>query len=197
MASSIDDLKIEFCVLQDSHADFLHTIFAKHPAITITKASITSATYPVLITAGNSFGEMGGGVDGIIRQHLSPGIDTAVKAHIAREYYGELPIGSSLIIPTTHSLHTRLIYAPTMRISDNVSHTINAYLAFRSALITALQNGATAVSTPLFCTGVGNMHYKTAIKQMYIAYTSILNAAAFITGDWSTYIAHHELLINA
>ena len=121
------------------------------------------------------------------------GLEKAVKAHINKLYMGELPVGSSIIVPTQHPFHHLLIYSPTMRVAEDVSDSLNAYLAFRSALLVMKNNRIEAASTPLFCTGAGSMDVAKACKQMKEAYISVTQGN-LIGGDWKVYHSHHRLL---
>jgi hypothetical protein len=64
-------MKIEFCIKDRSTYEIARSIFQDIPDINIILNTITNGTYNVLISAGNSFAEMNGGVDGIINTHLS------------------------------------------------------------------------------------------------------------------------------
>lgn len=70
---------------------------------------------------------------------------------------------------------TTLIYAATMRIPEEVSNTLNAYTAFRSALVEAAKQGVYGVASPLMCTGAGEMPVERACLQMKAAYESVLS----------------------
>ena len=65
-----------------------------------------------------------------------------------------------------------MIAAPTMRVPEDVSKTLNAYLAMRAALVAALQHNAQkeqtmrVVAVPGLCTGVGRMSCGAASQQM-------------------------------
>lgn len=89
----------------------------------------------VLVSAGNSFGVMGGGLDLVIAQHF-PGVEEFIQRQIREEYYGELPIGSCGITPLTKEYFpfTYLIYTPTMRIPQKLRNGENVYIATRAAL---------------------------------------------------------------
>jgi len=172
-------MNIEICVTDKNVYDITKSIFANTPNIKITLNSITNASYPILISAGNSFAEMNGGVDGIINTHLSSFtpdryIQKDVKEIINKQFAGELPVGQSIIIPTYHPKHKFLIYSPTMRVAENVENTINSYLAFRSALILMENNKINYASTPLFCSGAGGMIIKQTCYQMLEAYNSVI-----------------------
>lgn len=194
----IFNIKIEICIPTKETYDIANNIFRDVENIYIVLTSITHASHTAIISPGNSFAEMNGGVDGIINTLLSSYtpftyIQNDVKMLINNKYCGELPIGHSVILYTLHPKHNILIYTPTMRVAEDVSTTLNAYIAFRSALLLLQQYAIDSASTTLFCTGAGNMDVKTACLQMKEAYLSILNKS-LINGDWQIYHTHHQLL---
>jgi O-acetyl-ADP-ribose deacetylase (regulator of RNase III) len=199
MDSTIN-LNIEFCVPNREAFEIARAIFADIPTIKVSNTSITAAQYSTIISAGNSFGEMNGGIDGIINTLLSaytPSryIQEDVKSVINNKYIGELPVGTSILVKTNHPRYTSLIYTPTMRVAENVSTTLNAYLAFRSSLLLMMHAQIKYASVPLFCTGAGAMSIIKSCNQMKEAYTSITKKI-LINGDWNIYHSHHRKLLN-
>jgi O-acetyl-ADP-ribose deacetylase (regulator of RNase III) len=191
-------MKIEFCIRDRPSYEIAKSIFQDIPDITVTHNTITNGMYDTLISAGNSFAEMNGGVDGIINTHLSgytPNsyIQFKVKEYINTYFMGELPVGRSILIKANHPRHHKLIYSPTMRIAEDVSNTINAYLAFRSTLILMKDNNITGASCPLFCTGAGCMSLVQACNQMKEAYKSVIKGD-LIGKDWQYYHQNHRFL---
>jgi O-acetyl-ADP-ribose deacetylase (regulator of RNase III) len=189
---------IEICIPDRTQYNIAKQLFEDIPEINVANKSITQATYPTIISAGNSFGEMNGGVDKIINLHLSSYtpdkyISDIVKQLIANYYIGELPVGQSIILRAAHPTHKYLVYTPTMRVAEDVSGTLNAYLAFRGSLLCLKNNKITSASTPLFCTGAGCMDIKRACLQMKEAYLSVANGN-LLQGDWMLYHVHHRHL---
>jgi O-acetyl-ADP-ribose deacetylase (regulator of RNase III) len=194
---------IEICVYSPGDGGALYNIVKSYflglKGFTVNNGSIVNASYDTIIAAGNSFAEMNGGVDGIINTHLSTYtpeeyVQSRVKRVIEQEFIGELPVGTSVLISTSHPFHRRLIYAPTMRVAENVSTSLNAYLAFRGALVTMMRNGITKASTSLFCTGAGGMDVHRACAQMREAYLTVVNKS-LIGGDWRLFHQHHRKLL--
>jgi O-acetyl-ADP-ribose deacetylase (regulator of RNase III) len=96
-------------------------------------------------------------------------------------YHGELPVGCAEIVETGESRWKYLIAAPTMRVPEPVSSTINAYLAFRAALVAAENfnkgQGRRAIDSLVCCglaTGVGGMSASRCASQMRIAYREMI-----------------------
>lgn len=65
----------------------------------------------VVVTSGNSFGLMDGGVDLAVAQTW-PGIEERIQTRIAQLYGPEMPIGTALRAKVANS--PNVIYAPTM-----------------------------------------------------------------------------------
>jgi O-acetyl-ADP-ribose deacetylase (regulator of RNase III) len=193
-------MKIEFCIKEKEAYEIAKAIFQDIPDISVTQTSITNGIYNVLISAGNSFAEMNGGVDGIINTHLSgytPNayIQSKVKDAINIYYMGELPVGCSILVPANHPNHHHLIYTPTMRVAEDVSNTINAYLAFRGTLLLMKKHAIMAASCPLFCTGAGCMSISQACNQMKEAYLSVIDGN-LLGKDWPYYHRNHRYLYS-
>jgi O-acetyl-ADP-ribose deacetylase (regulator of RNase III) len=199
---------VELCVPNASNYDIANTIFGDHPGFIVKNTGIVEAEARVIVSPGNSFGEMNGGVDGTINTHLSAystyhRMDWYVQSSINERFAGELPVGSHVIISVIdHPKREWLIYTPTMRVAEEVSTGINAYLAFRSALLGAIdmnkidksdKKDFELIACPLFCTGAGSMNIHTACKQMREAYDSI-KYGSLIKKDWQVYHTHHRML---
>jgi O-acetyl-ADP-ribose deacetylase (regulator of RNase III) len=191
-------LAIEFCIPDRATYLAVQPIFADVPGLTVSHTSIVNGAHAALISAGNSFAEMNGGVDGIVATHLSAYtpdryIQADVKSRIAAEFAGELPVGHAVVVSTQHPRHRHLIYAPTMRVPADVGDTLNAYLAFRGALVAMQQAGIRAASAPLFCTSAGCMSVERAARQMRAAFESVVSNN-LVGGDWPFYHENDRVL---
>lgn len=135
------------------------------------------------ISPANSYGWMDGGIDDIysIMFPGPPEIGKVVQNFIKKHtiYYNKpdclpnyekrpvLPIGSSIIVPTSEE-KTYLVSAPTMVVSSNVSKSSNAYYATLASLkvIEKSKEKISVIYIPGMCTGCGCMPLSKAIKQM-------------------------------
>jgi O-acetyl-ADP-ribose deacetylase (regulator of RNase III) len=124
---------------------------------------------------------MDGGIDQHIDQFYQGQAQRAVLARIAERFYGELPVGVATIIEMTSRRFPLLIVAPTMRVpGDDLSGTINAYLAMRAALAAVLDHNLGdnrrigSVAVPGLGTGVGGMAPEESAVQMRAAYDMIV-----------------------
>src|SRR5262245_60142676 len=81
------------------------------------------ATYDCLVSAANSFGLMDGGVDGAIIRYFGFDLMDRVQERIVRDWLGEQPVGSSMLVETGHPDHPWLAHTPTMRIPTDIRGT--------------------------------------------------------------------------
>ena len=135
-------------------------------------------TYDCMVSPANSFGLMDGGVDLAISQYFGWELMNQVQSRIQREFMGEQPVGTALIVPTGHPDHPWLAHAPTMRVPMDIRGTDHVYMAFRAVLVSVLTANSTgaqieSVLCPGLGTGYGKMNYDEAARQMRAAYDSI------------------------
>jgi O-acetyl-ADP-ribose deacetylase (regulator of RNase III) len=163
--------------------------FAGVPSVTVscgdifsTKSGVLRARAPIdikadaIVSPANSFGFMDGGIDAVYTHQFGGGLQQRLQARIAADHGGELLVGSAVIIPTMHAAIPWCISAPTMRVPRDVSGTVNAYLAFRAALLAVLAHNASGqppiklVLCPGLGTAVGQMPVDRCARQMRIAW---------------------------
>ena len=85
--------------------------------------------FDCVVSAGNSFGLMDGGIDLALVQFFGPPLEIAVQKMIGRDYLGEQPVGTCAIVPTGNTRHPFVAHAPTMRVPMTISRTDHVYLA--------------------------------------------------------------------
>lgn len=130
--------------------------------------------YPVLISAGNSFGVIDGGSDKVYLDKFGACLQDDLRNVIATDFFGEVPVGCTAVVAIDET--QTLICAPTMRVPQFIRDTSNAYLAFRAALLTYLKNEFTGnILCPGFGTGVGKMDPEIAAHQLRQAYNKALH----------------------
>ncbi len=165
-------------LLFDRNADMVRhwtACFAEFPEVTVQQCRdvgdlVDQAS--VIVSPANSLGIMAGGIDARYIQLFGPGLEQRVRRTIAQEHFGELHVGKAILVPINKK--QKLLCAPTMRVSSDVSHTLNAYLAFRAMLQCCLDNKVKGtVLCPGFCTAVGRMPERRAARQMALAYASM------------------------
>jgi O-acetyl-ADP-ribose deacetylase (regulator of RNase III) len=166
-------LQLTLCDLRKDCIAAIDKRFAGVDCVVARMTDITKLRCDAWATAGNSFGDMGGGVDRAIDGFFSGLAQAAVQEAIRRDFFNELPVGSAVVVRPSPNKPI-LIYAPTMRVPGSVGTTINAYLAMRAILIAATKEGVRTLACPTLGTGVGGLTPDDAADQMFQAYRMII-----------------------
>jgi O-acetyl-ADP-ribose deacetylase (regulator of RNase III) len=155
--------------------------FANEPSVTISCGSIFDEAADAIVSPANSFGYMDGGIDLVYSHYFGWELEESLKTLLADHYFGELPVGQAVVLPTNNERIPYLVSAPTMRVPSTISKTANVYLAFRAALIAVhLQNARSQVPiesilVPGLGTGIGEVAPRCAAHQMKLAYKAIIH----------------------
>lgn len=166
-------------ILRDINPDMAaawRTAFEAHADVRIGCGDIFEETADAIVSPANSFGYMNGGIDLIYARHFGWEVQTRLQAHLEAEWDGELPVGMATIVSTEDPEIPWLISAPTMRAPGVVAETMNAYLAFRAALLAVqrFNNNTTPPIRSILCPGlgtaVGMMPPTRCARQMRMAY---------------------------
>jgi O-acetyl-ADP-ribose deacetylase (regulator of RNase III) len=143
-----------------------------------------------IVSPGNSFGLMDGGIDQKIIEFFGPELQAKVQRAILGDYFGQQPVGTSLVVETGHSLCPYLAHTPTMRVPASIVGTDNIYNAMRAMLIAVSR--VAAVKTVL-CPGLGTLTGKVspeeAARQMYVAYCNTSAVPSALTWEYALCIA--------
>lgn len=188
LSSSSTQLRITFCDRDEEAASALAHQFQYVKEVRVMVDNALKVRADAIVSPANSFGDMGGGIDKVIDDYYQGEAQKQVMHSIRNDYFGELPVGTAIILPMNHKRLPFLIAAPTMRIPGSVKGTLNAYLAMRALLVAVLKhnqktsNSIRHILIPGLCTGVGRMPPPEAAEQMYTAYQNI------ISGDWQEVI---------
>lgn len=134
------------------------------------------ASFDCMVSAANSFGIMDGGVDLAIARFFGPALPIKVRKKISLEFYGEQPVGTSMIVETGHEKHPFLAHTPTMRVPLKITRTDHVYLA-KFAMLRAVANHNKSkgrkiktVACPGLGTAAGRVPPHEAARQMELAY---------------------------
>ena len=128
-----------------------------------------------IVSPANSFGFMTGGIDLHYKNYYGQVMEDLLQEKIKKEFDGELLVGQAASVPIENGSDKKhLIAVPTMRLPQNVSYTINAYLAARAALRLALREGFNSVAFPGMGTGTGNMDKRECARQVSVAIDEVL-----------------------
>lgn len=187
--------------IADTRADVVHAMseaFRDRPDVEIQHCEVQKLSADCLITAGNSFGIMDGGVDLAIREMfgITARIQTAVQGLILSRFGGEQPVGSSVLVRTNTTRYTYLAHTPTMRLPNPIVGTTNVYYALKAALLAIEQHnlyecvrtegtGIHSVVCPGLGTGIGGLAPEIAAKQMALAHLHMSWAPKPITAAWA------------
>ena len=127
-------LKIILCDAYLPLVEAWQAYFPGLPDVSVTCDNIFTLEADALVSPANSFGRMDGGLDAQIVEFLGEDIEAEVQQLIRDRHDGELVVGQAEVVITQATQFPFLVVAPTMRVPQNVSRTVNAYLAFRAAL---------------------------------------------------------------
>ena len=109
--------------------------FEENPEVTVVHGSMVDQAVSAWVSPTNSGGRMDGGLDGVIKSFLGPGIEKAVQKQIHARYAGAMPVGHATCVSTGRPSPRFLISTPTMvASSEDISDTMNVVLAAGAAL---------------------------------------------------------------
>jgi O-acetyl-ADP-ribose deacetylase (regulator of RNase III) len=192
---------------------FLHTLdsdmaiawrgaFTGAPEVLVVEGDILEGRCDAVVSPANSFGFMDGGIDLAYRRYFGIDLQSRVQSKIKTEFFGELPVGQAMVVPTGHEIVPYLVAAPTMRIPDRIADTVNVYLAFRATLLAVRRynegspNAIGSLGVPALGTGIGAMPLTRAARQMHAAYVSVFESPNWLC-DPAAILSHHEDLRSA
>jgi O-acetyl-ADP-ribose deacetylase (regulator of RNase III) len=157
------------------------TVFAEYSNVDVAAGNILETPADAIISPANSFGYMDGGIDLAYSLFFGWELQHRLQEIIRTEHHGELLIGNAILLETQTPHIPFLLSCPTMRIPEDVSTTMNAFLAFRAALIKVKQHNATAENPikTLLCPGLGTLTGRISPQncamQMMYAYEAVMN----------------------
>jgi O-acetyl-ADP-ribose deacetylase (regulator of RNase III) len=156
-------------------------VFADCPHVNVAFGNILETPADAIISPANSFGFMDGGIDLVYTRFFGWQLQQRLQEIIQHEHHGELLIGDCILMETQHPNIPFLLSCPTMRVPGDVSNTMNAFLAFRAALLKVKHYSATA-SKPIetiLCPGLGTLTGRISPEhcalQMRYAYEAVVN----------------------
>ena len=149
--------------------------FDPFPQVEPRLADFFSVRADAMVSPANSFGIMDGGLDLAIRDALGFSVQEAVQRVIVERHHGELTVGTAEVVETGDPRWPFLVIAPTIRVPESIGQTVNAYLAFRAALLAVRRHNEAGRETirtmlsPGLGTGVGGLEPRRCAAQMRIA----------------------------
>jgi O-acetyl-ADP-ribose deacetylase (regulator of RNase III) len=174
--------------------------FSDCPAVEAIPDDYFQRPADAIVSPGNSFGIMDGGLDLAIRDQLGFSVESKVQEVIDARHHGELPVGCAEIVETGNPRWRYLIAAPTMRVPEPIPFTINPYLAFRAILL-AVETynkalGREEIDSVVCCglgTGIGQVSASRCAMHMRAAY-QVMKAPARILSFQGIHEFHKALL---
>ncbi|KAH3742525.1 phage tail protein [Pelomyxa schiedti] len=112
-------------VLVDANAELCEALrrsFATFSEVAVIQSLFenVSEEWTCIVSPGNSFGLMDGGMDLCLTSYFGEGLQTAVQSHIVENFDGEQPVGTAFVVETGNSKHPYLVHAPTMRVPESI-----------------------------------------------------------------------------
>lgn len=128
------DLHIILCDNTVPVVEAWRAYFAGLPDVDVRLDNVLTVLADALVAPTNSFGRMDDGLAAEIIEFFGEDVEADVQRAIRERHDGELVVGAAEVIITGAPQYPFLVCAPTMRVPQNVSRTVNAYLSFRAAL---------------------------------------------------------------
>ena len=184
-------MRIYLCAREDDLFN-AWSLFCNHYGfVTVTRQDIMSINAEAVVSPANSFGFMTGGIDLHYKNYFGQIIEDDLRNKIGKDFNNELLVGQATSIEIFNKppliKYKYMISAPTMRTPENISHTINAYLAAKAVFIEAERVGVSSVVFPGLGTGTGGMKPEDCAKQMNAAIDYVLVGKGFYGGVQSLY----------
>ena len=130
-----------------------------------------------IVTAGNSFGIMDGGLDFFVRRYYrnkGEDIESIVRYDILSEFNGEQPVGTAMIVFPNLQL-PKLVHTVTMRYPMRLYDISHIRDCMRLSLFQAYENFGKNITMPSFGAGTGSNDYDLCAKYMKQGYDNFYN----------------------
>ncbi|UZR98219.1 macro domain-containing protein [Chondrinema litorale] len=174
------DFKITLCENNLEIANILANTFINIDGVEVIHGNIFHLWADAVVSPANSFGDMSGGLDKAIDDFYGMKAQSKVQNKIREEYLGELPVGMTITLEMQSLQFPNLMVAPTMRIPEKVTNSLNAYLAMRAIMVELIRinkkqaGKIESIVIPSLCTGVGRMPYQESANQMFTVFKNIM-----------------------
>jgi O-acetyl-ADP-ribose deacetylase (regulator of RNase III) len=141
------------------------------PDISISETSLEGLpAHDCLVTAGNSFGAMSGGIDLAVRNLLGYAVQDHIQLEIMRLFPYGMPVGDVLACNFEQcGRFNKLIYAPTMR-TPSRARLLDITYVVMVVLFTATVSGVESIAIPGLGTGCGEVPEEHAARAMRAGY---------------------------
>jgi O-acetyl-ADP-ribose deacetylase (regulator of RNase III) len=205
--------KLILSAIQPDLHEAFNKWFSGFPNTEVVFKRFEDTEFDCVVSAANSFGLMDGGVDQCITDYFGTQMMKRVQEKIISEYYGEQPVGTSMIVRGNEKIipgqkNKYVAHTPTMRVPMDIHQTRNPYMAMKAMLIAVEKHnkdfdsleyptGDTKIETvvcPGLGTNAGRVPADLAARQMATALFHFLNPPKSI--DWYFASARHNEIIK-
>jgi O-acetyl-ADP-ribose deacetylase (regulator of RNase III) len=177
-------MQIVLAAVDDELVRAWESTCGKMESVKIHRGSILDVKCDAIVSPGNSFGFMEGGLNLEISEFFGGQVLERLQKLIQTRHHGELLVGQAEVVDTDHSKIPYLIAAPIMRVPTVLRETVNVYLATR-AILTLVKFGTVPDGTPVkhiietiaipgLGTGKGKVPPHICANQMKVALENIL-----------------------
>lgn len=153
-------------------------VFAGEADVHCALGSILEQETDAWVSPTNSAGQMGGGLDAVIKRHFGAVIEKKVQAEIQRLYQGSMPVGSATCVATGEASPRFLISVPTMvNQAEDIRGTQNVALACAAAFQAVHQQNKRepgsirSVALPGLGANTGQVPARSCANLMWSAYS--------------------------
>lgn len=202
--------KLILAAVQQDLFDAFKKHFAQFPQVEVVFSPFEQTEFDCVVSAANSFGLMDGGVDQFITDYFGIQMMKRVQEKVIQEYYGEQPVGTSMIVRGNEQPGQKnkyVAHTPTMRIPMNINQTSYVYMAMKAMLIAIEKHNnerkiladagiededsmINVVVCPGLGTNAGRVPAEEAGKMMSLALYHFLNPPKYI--DWYFAAQRHK-----
>ena len=177
-------MQIVLAAVDDELVRAWESTCGKMESVKIHRGSIFDVKCDAIVSPGNSFGFMEGGLNLEISEFFGGHVLERLQKLIQTRHHGELLVGLAEVVDTDHAKIPYLIAAPIMRVPTVLRETVNVYLATR-AILTLVKFGTVPDGTPVkhiietiaipgMGTGKGKVPPHICANQMKVALENIL-----------------------
>ena len=164
--------------------------------VEIIEGNILQEPHGAIVSPANSFGYMDGGIDLLYTEFFGRELQKRLQDVIQHSYGGELMVGHAVTIPTDNLQIPWLISAPTMRTPQDLNGTVNAYLASKIALRSAITKGFDSIAFPGMGTGVGALPPNVAAVQMRRGFLDAIQGMVPVSSLWERALDEKNLAVG-
>lgn len=150
-----------------------HKYFANEKNVLIVNDSIENYLFrhkvDAVVTAGNSYGIMGGGFDVGVKNYFGVDLERRVQEYIKKNFNSKQKVGTSFIIDGGKN-NIKVIYTPTMEVPSKIKDINVIYEATLSSLKVVRENNLEEIVLPAFGGATGGVEFDKIARKMWEGY---------------------------